>query len=126
MHFPPGCCPRENSAAAEHCRPTPPRLLRRFGGPARGTEATFYISKQTGHGTSKEVREKLDAFLKKYGDRGIVSPDHLRFVSRTTRYNRSHWVSFDWLEKHYVRAEIDATRSEGGTRYDIKTSESSE
>lgn len=88
---------------------------------ARGTEATFYISKQTGHGTSKEVREKLDAFLKKYGERGVVSPDHLRFVSWTTRYNRSHWVSFDWLEKHYVRAEIDATRSEGGTRYDIKT-----
>ncbi len=88
---------------------------------ARGTEATFHISKQTGHGTSKEVREKLDALLKKYGDRGVVSPDHLRFVSWTTRYNRSHWVTFEWLEKHYARAEIDATRGANATKYDIKT-----
>ncbi|WP_031500185.1 alpha/beta hydrolase-fold protein [Bryobacter aggregatus] len=88
---------------------------------AKGTEAVFYISKDTGHGTSKEVRGKLDEFLKKYGDRGVVSPDHLRFVSWTTRYNRSHWVTFDWLDKHYEKAEIDAVRSNNGTHYEMKT-----
>ena len=45
---------------------------------AKGTDATFFISKGVGHSTSPEVRSKLDAFLKKYGDRGRVSPDHLR------------------------------------------------
>ena len=33
-----------------------------------------------------------------------VSPDHVRFVTYTTRYNRSYWVSLDGLEKHYERA----------------------
>ena len=36
----------------------------------RGCRRIFMISKQTGHGTSPEVRQKLDAFLKEYGDRG--------------------------------------------------------
>ena len=88
---------------------------------AEGTEATFFISKETGHSTSPVVRTKLDAFLKKYGDRGIVSPEHMRFVSWTTRYNRSHWVSVDWLEKHYQRGEVDALRSDGGRKFEVKT-----
>jgi hypothetical protein len=88
---------------------------------AKGTEAVFMISKNTGHGTSPEVRAKLDAFLKKYGDRGRVSPDHLRFLTYTTRYNESHWATLDRLEKLYERAEIDARRTDGGKRYDITT-----
>lgn len=88
---------------------------------AKGTDATFYISKDTGHSTSPEVRKKLDAFLKKYGDRGRVSADHLRFLSYTTRYNKSHWVTFDRMEKLYERAEIDAKRTAGGKEYDIQT-----
>ena len=88
---------------------------------ANGTDATFYISKATGHSTSPEVRTKLDAFLKKYGDRGRISPDHLRFVTYTTRYNRHHWATLDQLDKQYERAEIDAQRKEGGKSYDIKT-----
>ena len=76
----------------------------------------------TGHGTSPLVRQRLDAFLKEYGDKGQSSPDHIRFLTYTTRYNRSYWVSLDGLEKHYERAEVDARRSDGGARtYDIKT-----
>lgn len=89
---------------------------------AKGTEATFYISQQTGHSTSPEVRAKLDAFLKRYGDRGVVSPDHVRFVTFTTRYNRAHWVSVDGLGQHYERALVDAKRSNGGTRLELSTS----
>ena len=88
---------------------------------AKGTDATFFISKGVGHSTSPEVRSKLDAFLKKYGDRGRVSPDHLRFVTYTTRFNNSHWATLDRLEKLYERAEIDATRTEGGRKYDVTT-----
>lgn len=88
---------------------------------AKGTEATFYISQQTGHSTSPEVRAKLDAFLKRYGDRGVVSPDHVRFVTFTTRYNRAHWVSVDGLGQHYERAQVDAKRSNGGTRLELNT-----
>lgn len=87
----------------------------------RGTPDVFLISANTGHGTSPEVRGKLDAFLKEYGDRGRISPDRIRFVTYTTRYNRDYWVTLDRLEKHYERAEVDAKRLDGGRRYEIAT-----
>ncbi len=88
---------------------------------AKGTPAIFLISKSTGHGTSPEVRQKLDAFLKQYGDRGQISPDHIRFLTYTTRYNKDYWVTLDRLEKHYERAEIDAQRTNNGRQYQIAT-----
>ena len=66
----------------------------------------------TGHGTSPLVRQRLDAFLKEWGDKGQTSPDHIRFLTYTTRYNRDYWVSLDGLEKHYERADIDAKRDD--------------
>src|SRR5262249_19051207 len=88
---------------------------------AKGTPAIFLISQKTGHGTSPEVRQRLDAFLKQYGDRGRVSPDHIRFLTYTTRYNRDYWVTLEELERHYERAEVDAERADGGERYRITT-----
>ena len=55
------------------------------------------------------------------GRQGPTSPDHIRFLTYTTRYNRDYWVSLDGLDKHYERAEIDAQRTDGGASYDIKT-----
>ena len=86
-----------------------------------GTPGIFLISKDTGHGTSPLVRQQLDAFLKEWGDKGKTSPDHIRFVTYTTRYNRDYWVSLDGLEKHYERADIDAQRNANGKSYDIRT-----
>ena len=88
---------------------------------AKGTPAIFLISKQTGHGTSPEVRVRLDAFLKEYGDRGQVSPSHIRFLTYTTRYNRDYWVTLDQLAKHYERAEVDAERDDARQKYRITT-----
>ena len=47
---------------------------------SQGTPAIFLISQNTGHGTSPLVRQRLDAFLKEWGDKGQTSPDHIRFV----------------------------------------------
>ncbi len=88
---------------------------------SKGAPGLFMISKNTGHGTSPLVRQRLDAFLKEWGDKGQRSPDHIRFLTYTTRYNHDYWVSLDGLEKHYERAEVDAARSDGGKLYDIKT-----
>jgi hypothetical protein len=85
----------------------------------KGTPAIFLISKETGHGTSTLVRHRLDDFLKEWGDKGQVTPNHIRFVTYTTRYNRDYWVSVDALERQYERADIDATRSDAG--YDVTT-----
>ena len=88
---------------------------------AKGTPSIFMISENTGHSTSPKVRQRLDAFLKQWTDRGLQSPDHIRFLTYTTRYNKSFWVTLDGLEKHYERADIDALRQPGGTSYQIKT-----
>ena len=88
---------------------------------AKGTPGIFLISENTGHSTSPKVRQRLDQFLKDWTDKGLRSPDHIRFLTYTTRYNKSFWVTVDALARHYERAEVDARRSAGGTSYDIKT-----
>ncbi len=88
---------------------------------SQGAPGLWLVSKDTGHGTSPLVRQRLDAFLKEYGDKGQSSPDHIRFLTYTTRYNRDYWVSLDGLSKHYERAEVDAERASDGASYDIKT-----
>jgi hypothetical protein len=86
-----------------------------------GAPAIFLISEKTGHGTSPLTRQRLDAFLKEYGDRGQIDPDHIRFLTYTTRYNKDYWVSIDGMDKHYERADVDAKRLEGGKQYEIAT-----
>ena len=88
---------------------------------AKGTPGIFLISENTGNSTSPKVRQLLDQFLKDWTDKGLRSPDHIRFLTYTTRYNKSFWVTVDALARHYERAEVDARRSAGGTSYDIKT-----
>ena len=88
---------------------------------SKGAPGLWMVSKDTGHGTSPLVRQRLDLFLKEWGDKGQTSPDHIRFVTYTTRYNRSYWVSVDGLEKHYERADVDAQRTADGTSFDVKT-----
>ncbi len=86
-----------------------------------GTRDIFMISTGTKHGVDREVKTRLDAFLKQYGDAGRQDPDHIRFVTWTTRYNTCFWVSLDGLAKQYQRSEIDAARSNGGKDYQITT-----
>jgi pimeloyl-ACP methyl ester carboxylesterase len=88
---------------------------------SQGAPGLWMQSLATGHGTSPLVRQRLDAFLKEHGDKGQISPDHIRFLTYTTRYNRCYWVSLAGMEKHYERAEVDARRTDGGTSFHIKT-----
>ncbi len=81
----------------------------------------FFVAPNTPHATDPEFRKRMDAIHLENLKRGRVSPDHLRFLTYTTRYNSSHWATLDGLEKHYERAEIDATRSQDRSRHDIKT-----
>ncbi len=87
----------------------------------KGTHDIFLISEKTGHGVSPLVRTRLDAFLKEHGDRGVLSPDEVRFVTYTARYPRAHWVSIDGLAQHYERAEVRARRDATRQRYEITT-----
>ena len=127
----PAAAPRPRPIAASwnrRCASAP--NWRRKGFPSRrvrgqldrpGTRDIFLISSGTGHGVNREVKTRLDAFLKEYGDKGRQDPDHIRFVTYTTRYNQCFWVTLDGLDRHYDRAEIDAERAGGGTQYRITT-----
>lgn len=64
--------------------------------------------------TSPLVRQWSNAFLRMWRDKGQISPDHIRFVTYTTKYNRDYWDSVDGLDNHCVRVDIDAMRSDGG------------
>jgi hypothetical protein len=81
----------------------------------------FLIGPKTGHDMHPESRQVLNAYLSDRIKVGRQVPDHIRFVTYTTRYNRDYWVTVDGLEKHYERAEVDAKRSDNRSQYDITT-----
>ncbi|MDR3699340.1 MAG: hypothetical protein P4L56_06875 [Candidatus Sulfopaludibacter sp.] len=76
----------------------------------KGTRDIFLISADTQHGVNREVKTRLDAFLKQYGDQGRQDPDHIKFLTYTTRYNQCFRVTLDALDNVYERAEVDAAR----------------
>jgi pimeloyl-ACP methyl ester carboxylesterase len=81
----------------------------------------FFVAPNTPHATHPEFRKKMDEIHLENLTRGRQSPDRIRFLTYTTRYNRSYWATLDGLEKHYERAEIDARRSTDRKQYDIAT-----
>lgn len=88
-----------------------------------GTDIPFLFNTaaKTGHLVAPESRKIMDAFHKKWADRGVTSPDHIRFKTYTARYNESHWVTIDGLERHYEPAQIEAKRTENRRDYTITT-----
>jgi len=86
-----------------------------------GAPGLWMQSLNTGHGTSPLVRTRLDAFLKEWGDKGQTDPDHLKFVTYTTRYNKQYWISVEGMDKHYQRADLDAVRSDDRKAYTLTT-----
>ena len=127
--FLPGPAPAPNHGQLESSLRTKAQLEREgflaMGQPnflrLTGTPDIFLISADTGHGTSPLVRTQLDAFLKEWGDKGQASPDHIRFVTYTTRYNSDYWMSVDAMDRLYARADVDAGRNADRSRYTITT-----
>ena len=82
----------------------------------------FLIGPDTGHAWHKETKAESEAFLRKAIDETAgKSPDHVRFVTYTMRYNNAHWVTIEGLEESYKRAEVDAKRTDGSTHYTVTT-----
>ena len=80
----------------------------------------FLIAPKTAHafhaGTLKISADYIDQMLAR-----PRVPDHIRFVTWTTRYNRCFWVTVDGMEKQYERAEVDAERTHDGRDVTVKT-----
>ena len=86
-----------------------------------GPSILFLIGPKTGHDMHPESRKLLNGYLYDRIRMGRQVPDHIRFVTYTTRYNRDYWVTLDGLERHYERAEVDAKRSPDRSQYEITT-----
>jgi hypothetical protein len=82
---------------------------------------TFLVAPKTGHDMHPDSRRTLNAFLYERIKMGRQTPDHIRFVTYTTRYNSDYWLKVDGLGKHYERAEVNALRLDHRTRYQITT-----
>jgi len=81
----------------------------------------FLVAANTPHAYPPEFRKRTEALHLDNVRRGRQIPDHVRFLTYTTRYNRSFWLTLDGLERHYQRAEVDATRSTDRKQFDITT-----
>lgn len=82
----------------------------------------FLIGPATGHAWHKESKAESEAFLRKAIDETAgKSPNHVRFVTYTTRYNNAHWVTLELLEESYKRADVDAKRTEDLRQYTVTT-----
>ncbi len=82
----------------------------------------FLVGPDTGHSWHKESKAESEAFLRKALDEtaGKV-PNHVRFVTYTTKYNNAHFVTVELLEESYKRADVDAKRTDDLKQYTVTT-----
>ena len=87
----------------------------------KGVPMIMIVGPKTGHRWEPESRKRTNAFVNEAATKGRTEPDHIRFVTYTTRYNRCFWVTVDGLDQHYERAEVDAVRSQSAGTLEVKT-----
>jgi pimeloyl-ACP methyl ester carboxylesterase len=68
------------------------------------------IGPGTGHSYHPETKNELNRRIDRIAERGREpAPNRVRFTTYTLRYDRSFWVRVDGLERHWERADVDAT-----------------
>lgn len=86
---------------------------------AKGLTLAHLIGPKAGHFYERKTKEELirhiDSIVKHGRD---ATPLHILFNTWTLRYNKMFWVRIDGMEKHWSRAEVDATITDG---VDLKT-----
>src|SRR5262249_3482117 len=65
--------------------------------------ALFLVGPGTAHKWHPDSHKESEAFITKVLNGGRQEPDHIRFVTFTTRYNRAFWLTVDALEQQYSR-----------------------
>jgi hypothetical protein len=89
---------------------------------SRDLRALFLVGPDTGHAWHKESKAESEAFIRKaIEETAGKAPNHVRFVTYTTRYNNAHWVTVEGLEESYKRADVDAKRSDDMKQYTVST-----
>lgn len=76
----------------------------------------FLVGPHTKHKFHPDSKAESNKFIDSVLVKGRQSPDHIRFVTYTTRYNKCFWIQIESLDKHYERAEVEARRQPNGFR----------
>lgn len=81
---------------------------------------THIIGPNTGHSYEPNSKKQINTLMDAFAESGrINNPQKVRFTTWTLRYNKMKWITIDSLNKHWVRARIDAERR--GDDFDIQT-----
>jgi len=78
-------------------------------------KALFLVGPGTAHKWEPETHKVSERFIDEAAAKGRTAPDHVRFVTYTTRFNQCFWITVEGLEQHYKRAEVDGRRESGRT-----------
>ena len=87
----------------------------------RDVPMIMLVGPRTPHAWEPESRKRCNAFMDEAAKKGRTEPDHIRFVTYTTRYHQCFWVTVEGLEQHYERAEVDASRSRSAGTMNVQT-----
>ena len=84
--------------------------------------ALFLMGPKTGHSWHAESKAESEAFFRKaLAETAGKAPNHVRFVTYTTRWNNAHWVTVEGLEETYKRADVDVKRTDDLKHYTVTT-----
>jgi dienelactone hydrolase len=83
--------------------------------------ALFLVGPKTAHAWHPDSRAQSNVFIAKALETASRVPDHVRFVTYTTRFNKAHWLTVTGLDETFKRGEVDATRNHDGTQYTVTT-----
>ena len=89
----------------------------------RDLRALFLIGPKTGHSWHPESKAASEAFIRRALLDADKVPNRLRCVTFTTRFNECHWLAIGGLDEHYVRAEVDAERTNDLKSYTVADDE---
>jgi pimeloyl-ACP methyl ester carboxylesterase len=84
--------------------------------------AIFLANPGQGHShATGETARVINEFNAANLRRGRVTPDHLRFITYTTRYNQDYWITVDGLQRQFYRASVEAERDPAKADFVIRT-----
>ena len=76
----------------------------------QGMELTHIIGPQTAHQYHPEAKEEINRRIDSIVARGRNPvPKQVRFTTWTLRYNQMFWVTVDSLDRHWERAQVEAS-----------------
>jgi hypothetical protein len=87
----------------------------------RDLRALFLVGPKTGHSWHPQSKAESEAFIRRALQDADKAPTRVRCVTFTTRFNECHWLSIGGLDEHYVRAEVDAARTDDLKSYTVTT-----